>query len=261
MHAITIGATFPDSVRHSSGTTADRWNVEMDSSAYTAALNSSVLVLNRFYMAIHVVSVRRALVLLYRELAEVICVDDGQYNNYDFEAWLEISEFLAAEKNELDDWIRGVGIEIQVPRIVRLYRYDRLPKKTLRFNRRNLFARDDHQCQYCAMTFPQNQLSFDHIVPRSRGGTTNWENVVCCCLRCNTRKGNRTPKEAGMRLIRNPGPPKQSPLLSVKLDNPKYESWRTFCRDAVAGVDVAQAHQNRRGRNSTETKMKRLRPQ
>lgn len=200
----------------------------------SSGLNGSVLVLNRFYMAVHIVSVRRALVLLYREIAEVVHVEDGQYHNFDFENWLEISEFEAAELNEIEmansDWVRSANFSIRVPRIIRLNFYDKVPKLTLRFNRRNLFARDKNVCQYCGETKPLSQLSFDHVVPQSRGGKTTWENVVCCCLKCNGRKGDRLPAEAGMELIRHPVRPKQNPQMTIKLNNPKYEVWRTFLK-------------------------------
>ena len=201
-------------------------------------LSSSVLVLNRFYMAVHVVTVRRAFGLLYRELAEVIHLEDGQYANYDFTAWCEISEFRALEKRLHEDWIRAVNFEIQVPRVIRLLHFDRVPRQSLRFNRRNLFARDGHRCQYCGERPPSTKLSLDHVIPRSRGGKTTWENVVCSCLECNTKKGGRTPQEARMNLMREPKKPKHSPLLTMKLGNPKYESWKTFLAAANAAVDV-----------------------
>lgn len=203
----------------------------MEQSRNASTLNGSVLVLNRFYMAVHVVAVRRALVLLYRELAEVINVDDGQYNNYDFISWMELSQFVMSDQeNGTDDrdWVRSVNFSLMIPRVIRLNFYDKVPKLTLRFNRRNLFARDANTCQYCARTLSLSQLSFDHIIPRSRGGKTTWDNVVCCCLKCNARKGDQLPKQAGMKLIRNPTRPRHNPLLRVKLDNPKYEIWRTF---------------------------------
>lgn len=219
---------------------------ENGSSDKTSPLNGSVLVLNRFYMAVHVVSVRRAMVLLYRELAEVINVEDGQYLNYDFSAWVEMSQFIH-ESLEVDsavdsvgdgtscdrsedvrDWIRSVNFHIQVPRVIRLNFYDKVPKLTLRFNRRNLFGRDKNTCQYCGVAKPLSQLSFDHVLPVSRGGKTTWENVVCCCLKCNGKKGDKTPGESGMRLIKTPVRPRHNPLVSVRLNNPKYEMWRTF---------------------------------
>jgi 5-methylcytosine-specific restriction endonuclease McrA len=202
------------------------------------SLSSSVLVLNRFYMAVHVINVRRALGLLFRELAEVIHLEEGQYANYNFETWLEISTLRAADKQQHEDWIRAVNFELQAPRVIRLLSYDKVPRQTLRFNRRNLFARDGNHCQYCGKVFPTSELSLDHVMPRSRGGETSWENVVCACVACNVRKGGRTPQEAHMKLIRPPIKPKRSPLLSVKLDNPKYESWKTFVDSAYWTVDL-----------------------
>ena len=214
----------------------------MDNQTALSPLNGSVLVLNRFYMAVHVISVRRALILLYRQLAEVINVEQGRYNNFDFESWVEYSEFLQDESEdalEQGEWIRSVHFNLQVPRVVRLYKYDKVPKYSLRFNRRNLFARDSNTCQYCGKHHALSQLSFDHVVPRSRGGKTSWENVVCCCLKCNSKKGDRTPEKAGMSLVRVPAKPKHNPLLSVKLNNPKYECWRNFLNGASLAMDIS----------------------
>jgi 5-methylcytosine-specific restriction endonuclease McrA len=201
-------------------------------------LLTSVLVLNRFYMAVHVVGVRRAFGLLYREVAEVISVEEGQYANYDFESWLLLCEMRGPQRQRHEDWIRSVRCDIQVPRVIRLTRYDRVPKRSLRFNRRNLLARDEHQCQYCGVSLPPSQLSLDHVLPRSRGGQTSWENVVCSCIDCNTRKGGRTPQEARMRLRQRPARPRRDPILVRKLDNPKYESWRTFLTTSLGSADT-----------------------
>ena len=202
----------------------------MQNARVTTTLASSVLVLNRFYSAIHVVQVRRAFALLFRDTAEVIHIEDGQYVNYDFESWCAWSELSSCNGlcNGHADWVRAVSFSIQIPRVIRLLYFEKTPRQSLRFNRRNLFARDGNCCQYCGQALPSNQLSMDHVVPRSRGGQTNWENIVCSCLKCNTRKGGRTPNEARMQLIRPPVRPKHNPLLTVKLDNPKYEMWRTF---------------------------------
>jgi 5-methylcytosine-specific restriction endonuclease McrA len=189
-------------------------------------------------MAVHVVSARRAFCLLFRELAEVINVEAGRYANYDFASWQLASELRGGLKSPHEDWVQSVNFEIQVPRVIRLLGYDRVPRRTVRFNRRNLFARDAHQCQYCGDDFPPSQLSFDHVVPRSRGGKTTWENIVSCCFRCNTRKGGRTPQEAQMKLIRAPHKPRHSPLVSLKLGHPKYESWNVFVHNAETAVEL-----------------------
>jgi 5-methylcytosine-specific restriction endonuclease McrA len=136
------------------------------------------------------------------------------------------------------DWIRGVGFQLRAPRVIRLTECDRGPRQGLRFNRRNVFARDGNRCQYCGQGFPMSELSLDHVVPRSQGGLTTWENIVCACVACNVRKGGRTPQEARMNLIREPVKPKRSPLLSLKLGNPKYASWKSFVDRAYWTVDL-----------------------
>lgn len=210
----------------------------MENANPSRALNASVLVLNRYYVAVHIVTVRRAFILLYRDLAEVVQIESGHYSTYDFDSWLALSEMRVADRESHEDWVRAVSFEVEVPRIVRLTEYDRLPRQSLRFNRRNLFARDNHCCQYCGGVFPTSQLSIDHVVPRSRGGETSWENAVCSCLTCNTRKGGRTPQEARMDLLKTPSRPTHNPLLAMKLSNPKYSSWRTFLPNASWAVEV-----------------------
>lgn len=204
-----------------------------------SALDASVLVLNKLFMAIHIISVRRAFCLLCKDLAEVVSLEDGQFATYNFATWRELSEYRALNfRHEDDDWVRTVSSEIQVPRVIRLLDYDRLPKQTVKFNRRNIFARDNNQCQYCGKKFPTSELSLDHVLPRSQGGQSTWENIVCACVACNVRKGGRTPKEAHMALIRRPEKPRRSPLLNLKLTHRKYQSWRTFLENAYWSVEL-----------------------
>src|SRR5438067_10964834 len=106
----------------------------------TPALEASVLVLNKMFMAVHIISVRRAFCLLCKELAEVVSLEDGQFATYTFESWREVSEFRARNfRQEDDDWVRTVSSAIQVPRVIRLLGYEKLPKQTVKFNRRNIF--------------------------------------------------------------------------------------------------------------------------
>src|SRR5437867_6115350 len=139
-------------------------------SSPSSALDASVLVLNKLFMAVHVISVRRAFCLLCKELAEVVSLEEGQFATYDFASWREVSEYRARYfREEDDDWVRTIDSEIQVPRVIRLLSYERLPKQTVKFNRRNIFARDNNQCQYCGKRFSTTELSLDHIIPRSQG--------------------------------------------------------------------------------------------
>jgi 5-methylcytosine-specific restriction endonuclease McrA len=193
-----------------------------------SVLETNVLVLNRFYMAVRVVNVRRTFTLLYCGCAEVIENENGHYAGYDFESWCELSQMTSVEKHEGEEYIRTVNFELRVPRIVRLIRFDRMPMQSVRFNRKTLFARDDHTCQYCGRNEPVLKLSLDHVIPRSHGGRTTWENIVCCCLRCNSRKGGRTPKEARMQLLSRPEKPRVNPLLAQSVEDPRYECWKTF---------------------------------
>ncbi len=192
------------------------------------ALNLHVLVLNRFFMAVHLVNVRQAFVLLYRHCAEVVDQENGQFAHYDFNTWRELS----AMRNEFNDhefeWIQTVSSPIQVPRVIRLTNFERVSRQTLRFSRRNLFARDQQRCQYCGSTLTMKQMSMDHVIPRRMGGETTWDNVVCSCISCNTRKGGRTPKQARMRLKKSPSIPNHHSLLNITTDLPKYAIWKTF---------------------------------
>ena len=122
------------------------------------SLSLSVLVLNRSFIAVHITNVRRAIALLYRHIAEVVHIEEGQYAAYSIESWRELSALQAEFRTHDQDWIRGVGYDLQAPRVIRLVSCDRSPRHGLRFNRRNVFARDSNLCQYCGKHFPTSEL-------------------------------------------------------------------------------------------------------
>ncbi|MEK6765329.1 MAG: HNH endonuclease [Planctomycetota bacterium] len=205
------------------------------------ALESSVLVLNKFFAAVHIVNAKRAFTLLFKESAEVVSIDNGQYNSYNFTSWVDVSAFKAnCEFRDEDQYesIRTFSIEIRVPKIIRLVVYDKLPKTRVKFNRKNIFARDKNICQYCGKRFPTSELSLDHIVPRTQGGKSNWKNIVCACTDCNKHKGGRRPAEAGMKLIRKPVQPSHCPIIQLKLGSNKYQSWKQFLDNAYWSVPL-----------------------
>ena len=206
--------------------------------ADAAALDANVLVLNKHYLAVRVTSARRAFGMVYRSVAEIVSCEDDQYLSYDFDSWRDLSEFRAKHERERHEWVRCVRFEIAVPRIIRLLFYDRLPRQTVKFNRRNIYARDRNRCQYCGGKFPTSELSLDHVTPRSLGGKTTWENVVCACVACNVRKGGRPPRRAGMRLIAAPVKPRRSPVIQLRLTSEKYASWRQFLDAAYWNVEL-----------------------
>jgi len=208
------------------------------SGTLASALNCHVLTLNRHYLPIRVTTARRAFSLLYRRLAEVVHVEDGQYLSYDFESWRELSALKESFEPERYDWVRTVRFSLAVPRIIRLTLYDRLPTNKVRLSRRNIFARDGNRCQYCGRKFPTSELSLDHVIPRSQNGKTVWENLVCCCVSCNVRKGGRTPEQAHMTLIAKPTKPRRSPVINIQASKDRYSSWKQFLDHAYWNVEL-----------------------
>lgn len=206
--------------------------------AHACSLDEPVLVLNRAWMATRVVPVRRAFILLFRSVAEVISVNQGRYEVFDVQSWLEIAQLQRQYEGGDHDWIRTATHSVAAPRIIRLVGCARPPEFRVPLNRRNLFSRDGNKCQYCGQRFAMSELSIDHVVPQSRGGGNTWKNLVCACVRCNTRKGSRTPQEAGMHLIKLPAMPRISPDRSVRLRRRQYEAWKVFLHDAYWNVEL-----------------------
>jgi 5-methylcytosine-specific restriction endonuclease McrA len=182
-------------------------------------LNTKVLILNRSYLPIHVTSVRRAFILLYQGIARAV---NEQYQTFDFDSWSDLS--VSAR----DESIGLVNRVIRVPRVILLVAYDRVPKRQVRFSRYNIYARDKCVCQYCCHRLPRQELNLDHVIPRSQGGTSVWENVVCSCQECNRRKGGRTPQQAGMTLARKPFKPKWTPFMQETFSLSRYKEWMPF---------------------------------
>jgi 5-methylcytosine-specific restriction endonuclease McrA len=130
---------------------------------------------------------------------------------------------------EYDRMIRGISFALRLPAVIRLTRYIKKRTLIIKFSRQNVYIRDGGRCQYCGSLFSERDLTYDHVVPRSKGGETEWTNVVTCCTRCNLKKGGRTPEEAGMSLIRKPKPPIWIPLLTMSLGLKETpEPWRDY---------------------------------
>jgi len=189
----------------------------------TAVLNTKVLVLNRSYLPVHITSVRRAFTLLYQGVAHAV---DAEYRTFDFESWAALSAAMH------DDTVGLVNRVIRVPRVILLLAYDRVPRRQVRFSRFNIYARDKSTCQYCGKKFPRSDLNLDHVVPRSQGGLSRWENVVCSCHSCNHRKGGRTPEQAGMKLLRHPRRPEWTPFMLEAFSLRRYREWTPFLSTA-----------------------------
>lgn len=190
-------------------------------------LTKQVLVLNRFWQAVNVVGVKRAFSLLVQGHAEVIHQSEGDFQLYDFDQWLDASEFSEEPEQECLHTVRYV---IRLPKVIILKFFDRLPIKEVKFHRKCIFDRDDHRCQYCGKHFKESELNLDHVIPRHHGGRTSWENVVASCISCNSRKADRLPHEAGMHLIRKPVQPKWRPFVAVAENKDRNRSWDYFLK-------------------------------
>jgi hypothetical protein len=192
-------------------------------------LNSSVLVLNRSYLPIHITSARRSFSLIYRGGARVV---NERYETFDFHSWKQRGVGPG------EDYIGTVDGPLPIPRVILLRVFDRMPRRDIRLSRSNVFSRDGFTCQYCGVRPPRSELNLDHVVPRTQKGRTTWQNVVCCCVDCNRRKGGRTPDQAGLKLRRKPMCPRWTPLMTMPVSNVRYREWRPFLATGGSSFDT-----------------------
>ena len=191
-------------------------------------LNRPALVLNRNWQPVNVATVARALVMLFNEAARV--VDPHDYQLYTWADWSR----LAPRADE--PVIRTIRQRLRVPEVIALTAYDRLPTAAVTFSRRNIFKRDHFTCQYCAVQPGPEELTIDHVLPRSQGGTSTWENCVLSCIDCNKKKADRTPEQAGVQLRKPPVRPVWKPLYAVHRE--RIESWAKFVSEAYWNVEL-----------------------
>ena len=187
-----------------------------------AVLDQPVLVLNRLWQAVNVIGAKRAFALLSRGHANVVHHHDDDFRIFNLMDWVDFSQ----SNPSLDamDHVHTPRITIRLPRVILLAYFDRLPCKELKLTRNNVFERED--------------LNLDHVIPRDQGGKTTWENIVCSCIKCNSRKANRLPHQAHMRLIRKPVRPKWRPVISLVLGNKERERWKDFLDLAYWNVEL-----------------------
>jgi len=184
------------------------------------------LVLNRLWQPVNVIGIERAFSLLSLDHAQVIYAEDESFRVFDANSWF----LFCKDSKEITGArvIHTVSQSVIVPSVLLLRSYDRMLLQEMKFNRQNLLERDDYRCQYCGKTFTPKELNMDHVLPRDRGRGTSWENVVTSCIRCNSRKSNRLPKEAGMRLLKEPERPARRPFVTSLYGKPVEKSWEHF---------------------------------
>ncbi len=191
-------------------------------------LDRPTLVLNRNWQPVGVATVARTLVKLWNETARV--VDPNDYQLYDWADWSRLAP------GDGEPFIQTTHIRLRVPEVITLTHYERVPGRTVAFSRRNIFKRDNFTCQYCGVHPGSEELTIDHVRPKSRGGATTWENCVVACVECNSRKAARTPDEARMPLPRNPSQPKWKPFYASH--GVKIDSWSKFVSEVYWNVQL-----------------------
>ena len=197
-------------------------------------MEQPVLVLNRLWQAVNTCSVRRAFTLLYQGQAQVVdSMGGNNFHTHDFTSWQAWSA-----QNPAADMVNTISFRIRIPRIIVLLVFDRLPRKEVKFTRHNVFERDKNTCQYCGKVFDRSDLNLDHVLPREKGGQTTWENIVCSCIPCNTKKSNHLPHQVGMHLIRKPKRPQWRPFLNISISTHPHESWKHFLDIAYWNVEL-----------------------
>ncbi len=186
-------------------------------------LQEKVLVLNKYYQAIQITTVQKAICHLVKGTAKVITPN---WTTHSLEEWIKITKFYENGNTKI---IRSPSVAILVPEAIYLPFYESLPKTEVVFSRQNLLLRDKYTCQYCGKHLKNpKERTVDHVIPKSRGGKTVWTNVVLCCKKCNLKKGDRTPEEAGLKLIKQPKTPKWQALILEEFPKHKKENWKVF---------------------------------
>lgn len=210
--ALSEGVLTLAGVTHPSGPGAD----EPRPGSARDVLATPVLVLNRGFQPVRITTARHAFTMLFAERADAL---DEAYEPHDFARWTSL------DCREDDLVVRTPTHALRVPRILVLRSYNRVPRTPLRLSRRNVFLRDGHTCMYCG---DGGELTIDHVVPRSRGGGSSWENLVACCRPCNLAKGRRTPAEAGMTLRKKPERPTWTVVVQLSGVHEHVAAWEPF---------------------------------
>lgn len=187
-------------------------------------MTADVLILNRHFCAIEVTNWQRALTLVYLDRATVV---DDEYRTYDFNNWLDLSKEI---QEHPAGFVSTPHFKIAIPEVIALKYFGKVPTREVPFTRRNIYLHYGNRCCYCGKHLASSELNLEHIIPRSRGGKTDWNNIVTACIPCNLKKGNRLPEEAHMKLIIEPSRPKwkQGPSLLFQSPVSIRRSWQRF---------------------------------
>lgn len=192
---------------------------------------TDVLVLNKSYIPIHIVDWRKAMSLIFQETAKPL---DRDLIIYDYEEW-----YLFSKDHISHDYpkIHTVNKQIAIPEIIILKTYDRLPQRDVKYSRQTLFERDGYKCYLCNNIFERRNLTIDHVIPRSKGGKTTWENTITCCKSCNGIKSDKLLNQLNLKPFFMPKKPKWISPLNFSQKKQTLKSWDKFMERAFIDIE------------------------
>lgn len=192
--------------------------------------NSPTLILNKSWQAVGVQPVSSALSKVCNERARI--VDHEDYSVHTWESWCSLPH------SSHHKTISSPKITIRVPEVIVLSDYSKVPSQAVTFTRRNVFRRDKYRCQYCGSQPGTEELTIDHVLPRAQGGVSSWENCALACVSCNFGKADRTPEQAGMKLLSTPRRPTWKPLYSAR--GKVCDSWSKFISESYWNAELEE---------------------
>lgn len=185
-------------------------------------INKSVLILNKNWIPINTTTARHSFSLMYSDHAKGLLIEENKFHPLEWREWVSL------KTNEQDDLIKTVSGFIKIPNVIILNYNDKIPKQTIKFTQKNIWERDNFTCQYTGKKLNKNTGNIDHIIPKSQGGKSCWENCVLAHKEINSKKADKTPEQAGLKLIKKPTAPRIMPVSFYIKNTEQVRDWNIF---------------------------------
>jgi 5-methylcytosine-specific restriction endonuclease McrA len=187
---------------------------------------NSVLVLNKNWQAVGIKNPADTFAMLMTDTATGLDI-----RGLDYMVPLRWKDWIQLPIEDDDDFVQTINQKIKIPKVIILSKFDKVPRKRPRFSQKNIWIRDNYTCQYTGKKLKPGEGNIDHVVPRSKGGPTDWSNCVLACKKINAKKANATPEEAGLRLLKKPEPPKELPVYHYITNKHNIREWELFLKN------------------------------
>ena len=188
----------------------------------SSIIKHSVLILNKYWIPINTTTPKHSFALMFSDNAKAILIEEDKVVPLDWNDWVNVNP------SEKDCKIKTVRGYIKIPSIIVLNYYDKIPRQTIKFTQKSLWERDNFTCQYTGKKVNKTNGNIDHIIPKAQGGKTSWENCVIAHKEINAIKADRTPEQAGLKLLKKPSAPKLMPVSFYIRNKEEIEDWNLF---------------------------------